>query len=353
MNLELLAELCGTAGPPSREDRVRKVVLRELGPLADHVTVDRMGSVIATRSPRGTRTRRGKDRPRRVMLSAHMDEISLIVTHIDDKGFLRFSTLGGFDPKTLVTQRVIVHGKEDVPGVIGSKPIHIMSEEERSKMPRIEGLFIDLGLPRARVEKLVSVGDLITRPRDFVRMGDTVCTKALDDRAGVFVMIEAMRKLRAHDVEVLAVATVQEEVGIRGAIVAAEHLRPDIGIALDVTLANDLPGAEGADMVTALGKGCAIKVMDSSVICDPRIVDALRALAARKKIPFQMEVLTRGGTDTAAIQRDGGGAASGCISIPTRYVHSVTEMCHVRDLQASVDLLAAFLADAHRVAIDH
>ncbi len=352
MNVKLLTELCGTSGPPSREDRVRRIVLRELAPLCDHVETDRMGSVIATRSPRGARSRRG-GKPRRVMLSAHMDEIGLIVTHIDERGFLRFSSLGGFDPKTLSTQRVVVHGKEDVPGVVGTKPFHIMSDEERAKMPKLESFFIDLGLPKAKVEKLVSVGDLITRERDFLRMGDVFCTKALDDRVGVFVMIEAVRKLRAHDVEVLAVATVQEEVGIRGAEVAAEHLRPDLGIALDVTLANDVPGGEGADVVTSLGKGAAIKVMDSSVICDPRVVDALRACAVKRKIPFQMEVLTKGGTDTAAIQRAGGGAPSGCISIPTRYVHSVTEMCHVKDVQAAVDLLAAFLADAHRVAIDH
>ena len=354
MNLKLLSELCGTSGPPSREERVRRIVLRELKPLVDRIEVDRMGSVLATRGPRGTKTKtRAASRPRRVMLSAHIDEISLIVTHIDDRGFLRFSTLGGFDPKTLSTQRVTVHGREDLPGVDGSKPIHIMSEEERAKMPKIETFFIDLGLPRAKVEKLVSVGDLITRERDFAHIGDMISTKALDDRVGVFVHNHPVRKLRAHDVEVVAVATVQEEVGIRGAEVAAEHLRPDIGIALDVTLANDVPGADGADVVTSLGKGCAIKVMDSSVICDPRIVDALRQTATKRKIPFQMEVLTKGGTDTAAIQRAGGGAPSGCISIPTRYVHSVTEMCHPKDVQASIDLLAAFLADAHRVSIDH
>jgi endoglucanase len=353
MNLELLSELCRTAGPPGREERVRKIVLRELKPLADRVEVDRMGNVVATRSPRGAKGRKAPGRPRRVMLSAHMDEISLMVTHVDERGFLRFTTLGGFDPKTLSAQRVLVHGKEDVLGVVGSKPIHIMSDEERTKMPKIETFFIDVGLPKAKVDKLISVGDLITRERDFSEVGDTISTKALDDRMGVFVMIEAVRKLRAHDVEVLAVATTQEEVGIRGAEVAAERLRPDLGIALDVTLANDVPGADSSESVSSLGKGTAIKVMDSSVICDPRVVDALRSIAQRKKIAFQMEVLAKGGTDTAAIQRAGGGVPSGCISIPTRYVHSVTEMCHKKDVQASIDLLAAFLADAHRVPIDH
>jgi endoglucanase len=352
MNLKLLSELCRTAGPPSREDRIREIVVRELEPLTDHIDVDRMGNVVATRSPRRAKGKKSSAKPRRVMLSAHMDEISLMVTHVDERGFLRFATLGGFDPKTLSSQRVIVHGKTDVLGVVGAKPIHIMSEEERTKMPKIETFFIDVGLPKGKVDKQISVGDLITRERDFAEVGDMISTKALDDRIGVFVMIEAVRKLKAHDVEVLAVATTQEEVGIRGAEVAAERLRPDLGIALDVTLANDVPGADASDSVTSLGLGAAIKVMDSSVICDPRVVDALRATALRNKIAHQMEVLTRGGTDTAAIQRAGGGVPSGCISIPTRYVHSVTEMCHQKDVQASIDLLAAFLADAHRVPSD-
>ncbi|MFN8178444.1 MAG: M42 family metallopeptidase [bacterium] len=352
MNLQLLSELCRTAGPPSREERIREIVVRELEPLTDRIDVDRMGNVVATRSPRRAKGRKSAATPRRVMLSAHMDEISLMVTHVDERGFLRFATLGGFDPKTLSSQRVLVHGKTDVLGVVGAKPIHIMSDEERAKMPKTETFYIDVGLPKSKVDKLISVGDLVTRERDFAEVGDMISTKALDDRVGVFVMIEAVRKLKAHEVEVLAVATVQEEVGIRGAEVAAERLRPDLGIALDVTLANDVPGADASETVSSLGNGAAIKVMDSSVICDPRVVDALRTTAQRNKIAHQMEVLTRGGTDTAAIQRAGGGVPSSCISIPTRYVHSVTEMCHKKDVQASIDLLAAFLADAHRVPID-
>jgi len=349
MNLELLSELCRTPGGPGREERVREVVIRALEPMVDEIEVDRMGNVFATRKPRG----KAPKEPRRVMLSAHMDEISLMVSHIDDAGFLRFTTLGGFDPKTLSAQRVIVHGKKDVIGLIGSKPIHLMTEEERGKLPKLESFFIDLGMPKSRVEKIVSVGDLATRERDFVEVGDSVSTKSLDDRVGVFVMIEAVRKLRSHPVEVIAVATTQEEVGIRGAQVAAEALRPDLGIALDVTLANDVPDTSGHEQVTCLGAGTAIKVMDSSVISDFRVVDALRRVAERKKIPFQMEVLPKGGTDTAAIQRAGGGVPAGCISIPSRYVHSVIEMCHKKDIQASVDLLAAFLAEADRVPLEH
>ena len=351
MNLALLSELCRAAGGPGREERIREIVIRELEPLVDSIRVDRMGNVIASRKPRG-RSAPKKGDPRRLMLSAHMDEISLIVTHVEDDGFLRFSTLGGFDPKTLSTQRVIVHGRKDVIGVIGSKPIHIMSDEERAKPPRLETFFIDLGMPKAKVEKLVRIGDLCTRERDFIEIGESVSTKSLDDRVGVFVMIEAVRKAKQHGVEILAVATTQEEVGIRGAEVAAMNLKPDLGIALDVTLANDVPGAAASERITKLGDGAAIKIMDSSVISDHRIVDALRDLAVAKRIPYQMELLTKGGTDTAAIQRAGGGVPAGCISVPCRYVHSVIEMCHKKDIRASIDLLAAFITAAHAVPID-
>jgi len=350
VNLALLSELCRTPGGPGREERVRAVVMRELGPLTDRIEVDRLGNVIAARDPRGAA--RGSGKPRRLMLSAHMDEICLMVTHIEDNGFLRFTTLGGFDVKTLSSQRVWVHGKKDVLGIIGSKPVHLLSDEERTKLPKIESLFIDLGLPRSRVEKIVSVGDLVTRERDLVEIGESISTKSLDDRVGCFVMIEAVRKVKSHGVEVVAVATTQEEVGIRGAQVAARRLEPDLGIALDVTLANDFPGTSGQDTITSLGSGAAIKIMDSSVMCDFRIVDALRDVATRKKIPHQLEVLPKGGTDTAAIQRAARGAPAGCISIPCRYVHSTIEMCHRKDVQSAIDLLAAFIADAHRVSID-
>jgi endoglucanase len=353
MDLALLAELCRTGGGPGREERVREIVVRELRPIADDIQVDRLGNVIARRAPRGARAGSGRGAPRKLMISAHMDEISLMVTHIEESGFLRFATLGGFDPKTLAAQRVIVHGRKDVLGLIGTKPAHIMTDEEKQKVPPLESFFIDLGMPRSRVEKLVRVGDLCTRERDFVEVGDAVSTKSLDDRVGVFVMIEGVRKAKTHGVEVLAVATTQEEVGIRGAQVAAQHLLPDIGLALDVTLANDVPGSPDKDAVTRLGEGAAIKIMDTSVVCDSRVVDALRELAERRGIAHQMEVLTKGGTDTAGIQRAGKGVPAGCISIPCRYVHSVIEMCHKKDIRAAIDLLAAFVAAAHQVPLDY
>lgn len=361
MNWKLLAELCGAGGCPGREERVRAIVVRELRPLVDRIDVDRMGNVIATREPhlakrsRTRKPRRAKESgaaARSLMLCAHMDEIGFMITHIDDAGFLRFTVLGGFDVKTITSQRVIVHGRRDLPGVIGTKPVHLLSDEEKTRLPRLETYFIDLGLPKEEVVKSVGIGDLVTRERDFAEIGDTVSTKSLDDRVGVFVMIEAVRRLKSHAVRLHAVASTQEEVGIRGAEVAARALQPDMGIALDVTLANDVPGTVPQEAVTRLGDGAAIKVMDSSVVCDYRVVEGLKATARRRRIPHQIEVLSRGGTDTAAIQRAGGGVPSGCISVPTRYIHSVTEMCHQRDVEACIRLLAAFIEDAHEVPID-
>ncbi|MAF26644.1 MAG: M42 family metallopeptidase [Gemmatimonadota bacterium] len=345
MNLDLLSELCRVPGGPGREERIREVVSRELEPLVDHTKVDRLGNLIGVRSPRG---RSAPKDPLRLMLAAHMDEISLMVTHIDDDGFLRFTTLGGFDPKTLTAQRVLVHGKKDLLGLIGSKPVHIMSDEERAKPPALKDFFIDLGLPKSKVTKLVSVGDMITREREFARIGDAVTSKSLDNRMGLFVMIEAIRKLRNHSVELIAVATTQEEVGLRGAQVVARQLNPDLGLAIDITLANDVPGAPAQDRICRFGKGAAIKIMDSSVICDPGVVGSLRGVAEKKKIAHQMEILSQGGTDTAGIQRAGHGIPAGCISIPTRYVHSHIEMCHEKDIRASVNLLSAWIPEAHR-----
>jgi putative aminopeptidase FrvX len=344
LNVELLRRLCEAPGAPGREERIRKVVLEALKPLCDEVSVDALGNVIGKKAGAA---RGGGEKPLRLMLSSHMDEISFIVTHVDDSGFIRFTPLGGFDPKTLTAQRVTVHGKRDLLGVLGSKPVHIMTEEEKKTAPKLEDYFIDVGLSAAEVRELVSVGDDVTRQRDLVEVGNTLNGKSFDNRMGVFVMLEALRQVQRHSVDVYAVASVQEEIGLRGATVAARNVDPDIGIALDITVANDVPEAKPHEHVTRLGGGAAIKVMDSSVVCNPKVVAFLRTIADARQIPYQLEVLTRGGTDTAALQRSGKGAAVGCISIPTRYVHSVIEMCHKDDIRACIRLLGAFVESAH------
>ncbi len=340
MSLDLLAELCETPGAPGRESRVREVVVRELTPLCDEVSVDPVGNVVAVR--------RGGGGPR-VVLAAHMDEIGFMVTHVDDQGFIRVIPLGGFDPKTLAAQRVVVHGREDLLGVMGSKAVHIMTEEERRKAPKIDDFFIDVGLAADRVRDLVQKGDVVTRERRFSRLGDLVTCKSLDNRAGLYVMIEAVRALGEHHCEVVAVATVQEEVGLRGARVAAARTDPAVGLAIDITLANDGAGAKPHERVTTLGAGAGIKVYDSSVIVPGRMVDHLVAVAGARGIPHQLEVMTRGGTDTRELQLGGSGAVAGCVSIPTRYVHQVVETCHPDDLDACVRLVAALCETAQEL----
>lgn len=339
INVKLLKEIAEVAGAPGHEQRVREIVIREITPLVDEVKVDNMGNVYAIKKGKANK---------RVMIGAHMDEIGFIVTHIDEQGFVRFHTLGGFDPKTLTAQRVIIHGKKDVIGVMGSKPIHVMSAEERTKLPKTTDYFVDLGMDKKEVEKIVSLGNPITRERGLIEMGNCVNCKSLDNRLAVFILIESLKALKNKQVpyDVYGVFTVQEEVGIRGANVAALEIKPDFGFGLDTTIAFDVPGAKPEEIVTKLGAGTAIKVMDSSTICDYRMVKYMEKVAKKHKITYQKEILTAGGTDTAGIQRmNPGGAIAGAISIPTRHIHQVIEMANKDDIQGSIDLLTNCLLE--------
>ena len=339
MNTKLLAQICKTPGAPGFEDKVRELVLKEIKPYVDEVEIDNLGNVYAIK--------RGKS-DKRVMVGAHMDEIGFMVTFIDDNGFIRFHTLGGFDPKTLTAQRVIIHGKKDIIGVMASKPIHVMTADERNKVAKLSDYFIDTGLPVEEVKKLVTIGDPITREREFIEMGECVNSKSLYNRLAVFILIETLKNLKGKEIphDLYGVFTVQEEVGIRGANVASLRIKPDFGFGLDTTIAFDLPGAAAHEKITELGKGTAIKIMDASTICDSRMVRYMKEVAERNKIKWQPEILTAGGTDTAGIQRmTEGGSIAGAVSIPTRHLHQVIEMAHKNDIQGSIDLLTACIQE--------
>ena len=334
INVPLLASICETAGAPGFEQRVRTLVIEQLKDVVDEYSIDNMGNV--------TTIVRGKSSDKKVMIAAHMDEIGFIVTHIDENGFVRFHTLGGFDPKTLTAQRVIIHGKKDLIGVMGSKPIHVMTAAERTKVPKTTDYFIDLGMPKAEVIKFISVGDSITRQRELIEMGDCVNCKSIDNRVSVFILIETLKQLKNCPYDVYGVFTVQEEVGIRGAQVATLAIKPDFGFGLDTTIAYDVPGASAHEKITELGKGAAIKIMDSQTICDYRMVRYMKELAEKKNITTQVEILPAGGTDTMGIQRfTPGGSIAGAVSIPTRHIHQVIEMAHKEDILQSIDLLSA------------
>jgi putative aminopeptidase FrvX len=338
IDVSLLKQICEIPGAPGFEKPVRDLVVSLVSSHVDEVRIDNIGNVIALK--KGTRNPGGK----RVMLAAHLDEIGFIVSHIDEQGFLRFNTLGGFDPKTLTAQRVIVHGKKDLIGVMGSKPIHVMTPEEKTKLPKTTDFFIDLGMPKEEVDKYITIGDPVTRDRELIEMGDCVNCKSIDNRVAVFIVIEAMKQLKNPAYDVYATFTVQEEVGIRGANVAAHQINPDFGIALDTTIAFDVPGAAPHEKVTELGKGTAIKIMDAMTICDYRMVAFMKQVAGKEAISWQPELLTAGGTDTAGVQRMGKqGAIAGAISIPTRHLHQVIEMAHKKDIADSIALLVACL----------
>lgn len=339
INIPLLSSICEAPGAPGFEQRIRALVMEEVKDLVDEMYTDSMGNVIAVK--------KGKT-DKRVMIGAHMDEIGFIVTHIDEGGFIRFHTLGGFDPKTLTAQRVIIHGKEDVIGVMGSKPVHLMSMEERRKGVKIQDFFIDTGRSKEEIEALITVGDPITRERGLIEMGDCINCKSLDNRISVYILLETLRTLKDKEVpyDVYGVFTVQEEIGIRGAAVAAQQINPDFGFGLDTTIAFDLPGAQPHEQITGLGKGAAIKIMDGRTVCDYRMVAYLKQMASQHDIKWQPEVLPAGGTDTEGIQRRGkNGSIAGAISIPTRHIHQVIEMVHKQDVLDCIELLTVSLQE--------
>lgn len=338
INVALLKRICETPGAPGFEYPIRKMVIEEIKTLVDEYRTDNLGNLICLK--------KGRER-KKMAVTAHMDEISFIVTHIDKEGFIRFQPLGGFDPKTLTAQRVIIHGKKDIVGVMGSKPIHIMTAEERKKNPEIRDFFIDTGLKGEEVAELIGPGDPITRERELIEMGDCINSKSLDNRISVYILIELLREIRDTQLpyDLYAIFTVQEEVGLRGAQTASYSVGADFGINLDTTIAFDVPGAQPQEMVSKLGEGTAIKVLDGTSICDYRMVRYLKQKAAEKGIKYQMEILPMGGTDTAYLQRAGHGSIAGGLSIPTRHIHQVIEMVHKEDVRLTIDLLKAALSD--------
>ncbi len=339
--MELLKKLCESTGVPGYEGPVRGVILGALESLVDSVDVDLLGNVIAHKAGKGPV----------VALAGHMDEIGFLVSHIEDKtGFLRVQPLGGFDPVTLVAQRVVVHAQGgDLIGCIGRKPIHILTEDEKKKAVDIADLFVDVGLPGEAVASRVALGDVVTMHQEFIEYGDVVSGKAIDDRVGVYVAIEAMKRAKKLGCDLYLVATTQEEVGVRGATVAAYNVHPQISIALDVCIAADMPGVSDKDQISQMRKGVAISLKDARSISHPGLVRAFRDLAEKRKIPYQMTLSSRGGTDAGAMQLAREGSAAITLSIPTRYVHSVVETVHVEAIESAIRLLTAFLETAQKV----
>ena len=335
LDYELLVSLTEERGVPGYEDRVRERVRDTMAPHVDRLRSDAMGNLVGTV---------GGAADHDVVVAAHMDEIGFMVRHIDDEGFLELDPLGGWDPRVLRAQRVTVHAEDgDLPGLIGSVPPHTLDEADREATPDIEDVRVDLGLDAETVDQRVSVGDLVTMDQSTERVGEFVTGKALDNRVSVFTMVEAARRLETPSVNVHFAATTQEEVGLRGAEALGVDLDPDLVVAVDTTVANDVPGFEPGERVTELGEGVGIKLKDSSVITNHKVHRRLRAVAESEAIDYQFEVLPAGGTDTGGLQRVSGATPAGAVSVPTRYLHTPTESVHGDDVAATIDLLVGFL----------
>ncbi len=325
---KLLKQLTEAFGPSGYEDNIRKLVMAEVKPLADEIKVDALGNLIARKKP----SKVTKD-TKKIMIAAHMDEIGIMVSHVDDHGFVRFTSIGGVFGKYVLGGRVrFLNG---VQGVIGYDRF-----DKPHETPTLDKVYIDVGAT-SKKDCPVKVGDVAAFDRPFVEMGNRFVAKSMDDRVGVLVAIETLRALKSTPHDVYFVFTTQEEVGTRGAGTSAFGVDPDVGIAIDVTASADTPNAMKMEMV--LGKGPCVKIKDSGALSDPRVVQWMISTAEKNKIPYQREVLLFGGTDAHAMQMTRAGVPAGCLSIPTRYVHSPSEMVDLIDVQNSVKLMVAIL----------
>ncbi|MBC8590542.1 M42 family metallopeptidase [Wansuia hejianensis] len=323
-NSELLKDLVKVYGPSSKENLIRQFIIEEIKEFVDDIVIDPLGNLIAHIKGDG----------KKIMISSHMDQIGMMVTDIDEEGFLRFTNIGGISPYNIISQRVIF--ENGTIGVISHEPMKDMSKI------KLENMYIDLGVfSKKEAEEKVKVGDICIYHSQFNENDNVIFAPYLDDRVGCFIAIETIKKLKSPTNDLYFVFSVQEEVGLRGAKTAAYSIDPDIGIALDVTSNGDTPKAKR--FAISLNKGAAIKVKDNSIICHPLIKETLVDLAKKNKIPYQMEVLEFGGTDVGAIHINKEGVPSGAISIPTRYIHSVIEMASKNDIYNCIILLNEFL----------
>ncbi|AZR72833.1 peptidase M42 [Anoxybacter fermentans] len=334
----LLKRLTEAAGLPGMEDEVRNLIKEEVKDLVDDMRTDALGNLITYK--------KGKVDGPVVMLAAHMDEIGLMITHINKNGLLRFKPLGGIDPRVLVSKKVLI-GPKKVPGVIGSKPIHLQNNDERKHAIPLDKLYIDIGAKnKEEAEKLVKIGDGAVFDTKFAEVGEgCVKGKAFDDRVGCSILIELLK--RKYDVSIYAVFTVQEEVGLRGASVVAYDLDPDLALVFEGTTASDVPDMSEHQYSTSLGEGPAISLMDRSVIADRRIVQGLVETARENGLKYQFRRTNFGGTDAGRIHLTKEGIPSAVISVPCRYIHSPVSLMNLNDYNTLIELVDKYL---HKIA---
>ncbi|MCT4619504.1 MAG: M42 family metallopeptidase [Marinisporobacter sp.] len=324
MNSELLKKLTEEYGPSGNEEKIRDLIQSEIKDYVDEIKIDKMGNLIAMKKGSG----------KRIMLASHMDEIGVIITGITDNGFLRFSNIGGVSPYVSIGQRVIF--SDGTIGIVG------MEHLEDIKKLKLEKMYIDIGVKsKEEVSKRINIGDVASFHSSFTTLDDFITAKALDDRIGCFIAIETIKSLKTSPNELYFVFTVQEELGLRGAKTAAFSVDPDLAIAIDVTSTGDTPKAK--HMVVKLGNGPAVKIKDKSLLSHPTVKNLMIHTAKENQIPYQLEVLEFGGTDSGAIHLTRSGVPSGVLSIPCRYVHTPSEMISKKDVEHAIVLLTKIL----------
>lgn len=329
--LKKLTEAFGVSGA---EDAVRDIIHSEIKDFCDEIDIDGMGNLCVYK-----KARNHNDDTKKVLLSAHMDEVGLIVTDITEDGYLKFSSVGGIDTKVLVSQRVSIN---DVKGVISLKAVHLTTKEERERPPREKELYIDIGAKnKENAKKLVEKGDYAMFDSDYTEFGYYIKAKALDDRVGCAIMIDILKK--DWDVDLFCNFTVQEEVGLRGARVATRGIVPDFAIVIEGTTCNDLPGVPKHLRVTKSGDGPAISILDSASKADACVVKLLEAAAKENGVPYQYKASTAGGNDAGVISVTDGGIKTASVSVPCRYIHSPVSVMHKKDFENAGALIAAFL----------
>lgn len=330
----MLKKLTDAFGVSGCETEVRNIIIEEIKDCGADISIDNMGNLVAVKKAK-------KENAKTILLSAHMDEVGFIVTDITDDGYIKFEAVGGIDSRILISKRVRINGRC---GVIGLKPVHITSKEERKKTPKTDELFVDIGAKNKEdAESVALKGDYFGFDSEYVEFGEMIKAKALDDRLGCAIMIDVLKK--EWDVNLVCAFNVQEEVGLRGAKIAAKGVQPDFALVIEGTTCNDLPGIPKNLRVTKSGDGAAISVLDSASKADRDICDMLINVAEKRNIPWQYKASTAGGNDAGSISLLDGGIKTASISVPCRYIHSPVSVMDKRDFESCKGIVEGFLED--------
>ncbi len=338
MDFNLFSKLATVPAASGREEKLREELTELVKPYCDDIRTDNLGNLIVLKKGTG-----GK----KIMVAAHMDEVALKIRYIDDKGFLYFTLTGGIDPRTLLSQRVLIQTEEHglLPGVIGAKAAHYLTAADKAQSIDPLSLCIDTGLNAEEAKNIISIGDPVVLDRTPVELGkDLICSKAIDDRAGVYVLVELIKNLPACKDDIYFVLTVQEEYGLIGAQAATFDVRPDIAVAVDTTGALDVPGMSAKDYVVCLGKGIGLTLADSATLADRDLSKLFINICKENGIPFQLRVAARGSNDAKVMQRTAGPVKVMSLSVPVRYIHSNVETASKTDIDAAFNLLLKFLS---------